>query len=94
MRCGDLVWLEFDFCPAENLNSAFRRSVDSSGDTAISNNYKQWVGFKWVVDQKNGLAALADSLFPINWESVDRSSYARAAPWLRLQRSKQLLCQA
>ena len=34
--------------------------------------------------KKDGLRhwlSVADSLFPINWESVDRSSYARAAPW-------------
>jgi len=67
------------FLPYRKFKFGISRTVDC-GDTAILNNYKQWVGFKWVVDQKNGLAALAETLFPINWVSVDRSSYARAAP--------------
>ena len=68
------------FLPYRKFEFGISSCVDSSGDNAIVNNYKQWVGFKWVIDQKNGVVALADSLFPINWESVDRSSYARAVP--------------
>ena len=52
------------FLPYRKFEFGISSSVDSSGDTAILNNYKQWVGFKCVVDQKYGVAALADSLFP------------------------------
>jgi len=69
------------FLPYRKFEFGISSCVDSSGDTAILNNYKQWVGFKWVIDQKNGVARLAETLFPINWVSVDRSSYARAVPW-------------